>query len=175
MEESAYYPMSPAQPMQSAPSEDAENQFNLGVKFASVKGAAQDFVQAAECYRKAAGQNHALAQFNLGVMYAAGQGVAMDAAESLLWFDRSARLGDAGAQIKLGDSLHYASLAQLPPAAAESRIEAFKWYRLAAAQDFPGGEASCGVLSMKMTREEVAAGNMRAAIFKVEPPKSLAE
>lgn len=175
MEESAHHLLSSSPPTQTVPSDDAESQFNLGVKFASGKGASQDFVHAAECYRKAAGQNHALAQFNLGVMYAAGQGVTMDAAESAMWFGRSARLGDAGAQLKMGDSLHFASLTQLPPVAAESRIEAFKWYRLAAAQDFPGSETSCGALSMKMTWEEVATGNMRAAIFKIGPAKSLAE
>ena len=172
MEKSTHPELSLSPPSQTATSEDAQSQFDLGVKFASATGASQDFVQAAECYRKAASQSHALAQFNLGVMYAEGQGMAVDAAESLVWFGRSARLGDAGAQIKLGDNLHYASLTQLPPVATESRIEAYKWYRLAAAQGYQTAEISSGVLSMKMTREDVTAGNVRVAAFKIGLPES---
>ncbi len=172
MEKSIHLELPLPQAPKTTVSEDAESQFSLGVKFASGTGATQDFVQAAECYRKAAGQSHALAQFNLGVMYAEGQGMVADVAESLVWFGRSARLGDAGAQIKLGDSLHFASLTQLPPFAAESRIEAYKWYRLAAAQDYPTADISSNVLSLKMTWADVAAGNMRAAAFKIGQPKS---
>lgn len=40
---------------------DAEAQFQLGLKFASAKGAAQDYAQAEPWYLKAADQNHALA------------------------------------------------------------------------------------------------------------------
>ena len=71
---------------------DAEVQFGLGLKFASGTGAAQDYAQAADWYRKAAEQNHGLAQFNLGTMYARGQGVARDDAQSVVWFGRAANL-----------------------------------------------------------------------------------
>jgi TPR repeat protein len=148
-----------------APAGDAESQFDQGVKFASGQGAAQDYAQAAACYRKAADQSHPLAQFNLGIMYAEGHGMAPDAAESLVWFGRSARLGDAGAQFKMGDNCYRASLWQMPPDDAESRIEAYKWYRLAAAQGYKGSEASFSSLSLKMTWEDVAASNARVAAF----------
>ncbi len=148
-----------------APSGDAESQFDRGVRFASGPGAARDYAQAAVCYRKAADQSHPLAQFNLGIMYAEGHGMAPDAAESLVWFGRSARLGDAGAQFKLGDNCYHASLRQTPSDAAESRIEAYKWYRLAAAQGYEGSEASYSSLSLKMTWEDVAAGNARVDAF----------
>ena len=146
--------------------DNAELQFNRGLMFASGHGAAQDFAQAAECYRKAADQSHSLAQFNLGVMYAAGQGVAADAVASLAWFGRSAQLGDAGAQLKMGDSFHRASFEQAPALAAESRIEAYKWYRLAAAQGYKGSEVAYGALSLRMTWADVAAGNARVAAFE---------
>src|SRR5208337_1042274 len=77
-------------------SADAEVQFNLGLQFATGAGAAQDYAQAADWYRKAAEQNHGLAQFNLGTMYANGQGVVKDDAQSVVWFGRAANLGDAG-------------------------------------------------------------------------------
>ena len=157
-----------------APFGEAESQFDRGLKFASGVGAARDFVQAAECYRKAADQGHSLAQFNLGVMYAEGQGMPVDAAESLVWFARSARLGDAGAQSRLGDSFYHASLKQPPSAAAESRIEAYKWYRLAAAQGYKTSETSFGSVSMRMSWADVADGNARVTAFVIgllKPPQ----
>jgi uncharacterized protein len=154
---------------------DAEVQFGMGLQFANGEGAAQDYAQAAEWYRKAAEQSHSLAQFNLGMMYASGQGVAKDNAQSVMWFDRAAQQGDAGAQFNLGRSCHRASFAGLPAAAAESRIEAYKWFHLAAAQGYQGADSGCATLVSRMTHEEVADGNRRAAVFAVtkpEPPQA---
>lgn len=144
---------------------NAEAQFGLGLKFANGTGVAQDFVQAAEWYRKAADQSHALAQFNLGTMYANGQGVAQDAAQSVVWFGKAAQQGDAGAQFKLGKDCHRASFAALAKDAPESRIEAYKWYRLAAAQGYRGSDAATTALILSMTHDDVAAGDRRAAAF----------
>ncbi|HLX97012.1 MAG TPA: tetratricopeptide repeat protein [Verrucomicrobiae bacterium] len=146
---------------------DAEVQFGMGLKFAADTGAAQDYRQAAEWYHKAAEQNHSLAQFNLGVMYAQGQGVARDAAQSAIWFGKAAHLGDAGAQYHLGDSYHRASVVQTSTEATESRIEAYKWYRLAAAQDYRNSVMAWSNLTLTMTRADVAAGDRRVADFRV--------
>lgn len=150
---------------------NAQVQFGLGLKFANGKGVAQDYVQAADWYRKAADQSHALAQFNLGTMYATGQGVAQDEAQSAAWFGRAARQGDAGAQFKLGKRCHRASFGGLAKDAPEARIEAYKWYRLAAAQGYQGSDAAGTALISSMTREDVAAGVQRAAAFTVAGPK----
>jgi len=149
---------------------DAEVQFKLGLKFASGKGAALDYAQAAEWYRKAADQNHFLAQFNLGMMYAYGQGVARDAAQSRMWLGKAAQQGDAGAQFHLGDNCHRASFRQMPADASESRIEAYKWYRLAAAQGYQGSESAHATLTLNMTRADVIAGNQRVAAFEMGKP-----
>src|SRR5512137_3001045 len=114
---------------------DAEAQFNLGVRFAG-EGATQDYAQAAHWYLKAAEQSHSLAQFNLAVMYAAGQGVPRDEAKSRVWMQKAADLGDAGAQYHLGIKHHRASFEGLPEAAPESRIQAYTWLQLAAAQGY---------------------------------------
>ena len=150
---------------------DAEVQFALGLKFANGEGATRDYAQAAEWYHKAADQSHTLAQFNLGMMYAHGQGVVQDAAQSVMWFGRAARQGDAGAQFNLGESCHRASLLGERKDAPESRIEAYKWYRLAAAQGYLDSETAYTTLTMNMTREDVAAGNRRAAEFKAGKPE----
>ena len=151
---------------------NAEVQFNLGLKFAADTGAAQDYGQAAEWYHKAAEQNHSLAQFNLGVMYARGQGVARDAAQSVMWFGKAAKLGDAGAQFHLGNRCQRASFEQAPTEASESRIEAYKWYRLAAAQGYQDSEKAWVTLSLNMTRADVVAGNQRVAAFEIGKPNS---
>jgi TPR repeat protein len=151
--------------------EDAEVQFHLGLKFASGTGAALDYAQAAEWYRKAAEQNHSLAQFNLGMMYAHAQGVARDAVQSRMWLGRAAQQGDAGAQFHLGHSCHRASFRQESVDASESRIEAYKWYRLAHAQGYQGSEMAYSTLTLNMTRVDVAAGNQRVAAFEMEKPK----
>jgi TPR repeat protein len=152
--------------------EDAEVQFKLGLKFASGQGAAPDYVQAVAWYRKAAEQNHFLAQFNLGMMYAYGQGVARDTVQSRMWLDKAAQQGDAGAQFHLGDNCHRASFTQIPAEASESRIEAYKWYRLAAAQGYQGSEMAHASLTLNMTRADVAVGNQRVAAFAIGKPGS---
>jgi hypothetical protein len=153
---------------------DAEVQFNRGLQFATGAGAAQDFAQAADWYRKAAAQSHGLAQFNLGVMYARGQGVVRDDAQSLVWFGRAAHLGDAGGQYHMGQNCQRASLAGLPADAPEARIEAYKWFQLSAAQGYKDSEGAHAPLTVKMTREDVAEAIQRVARFVVATaPKPL--
>jgi len=143
---------------------EAEAQFNLGVKFAR-EGATQDYAQAAHWYRKAADQSHSLAQFNLAIMYGAGHGMPRDEVQSRAWMQKAADRGDAGAQYNVGMKLHRASLDGLTGAAAETRILAFKWLQLAAAQGYRGSEEACAFVALAMTREDVADGSRRVAAF----------
>ena len=155
---------------------NADVQFGLGLKFASAAGAAQDYAQAADWYRKAAEQNHGLAQFNLGTMYAKGQGVTQDDAQSVVWFGRAANLGDAGGQYNMGRSCQRASMDGLAADAPEARIEAYKWFQLAAAQGYKNAEGAYATLTFKMTRAEVAEAMARVARFSpakaVKPPQN---
>jgi TPR repeat protein len=98
-------------------------------------------------------------------MYGEGQGVPRDEAKSRVWMQKAAELGDAGAQYTIGMKHHRASLDGLPEAAPESRIQAYKWFRLAAAQGYRGSEAAWAFVSLAMTREDVADGGRRVAAF----------
>jgi TPR repeat protein len=147
---------------------DADAQFSLGVRFAG-EGAAQDYAQAAQWYRKAAEQSHALAQFNLAIMYSAGQGMPRDEVKSMGWMQKAADRGDAGAQYHLGMKHQRASLDGLPEAAPESRIQAYKWLQLAAAQGYRGSEAAWTFVALTMTRADVADGTRRIAAFVPVP------
>ena len=150
--------------------EDAEVQFGLGLKFANDTSPAQDYAQAAHWYRKAADQSHALAQFNLGVMYARGQGVDRNDATAAMWLGKAAHQGDAGAQYHLGMRHHRASIGGQPRDAVESRVEAFKWLHLAAAQGYKDSVAAWEFVTLGMTRAEVTDGNHRTAAFVVANP-----
>jgi hypothetical protein len=147
---------------------DAEAQFGLGLKFALSNGATPDYGQAAVWYRKAAEQHHCLAQFNLGIMYAQGQGLERDDTQSTQWFFRAALHGDAGAQFHLGNHYHRASFNGSPQAMTESRIEAYKWFHLAAAQGYLGSDEACATLLFKMTQHDVAVGDQRVAVSVVD-------
>jgi TPR repeat protein len=144
---------------------DADAQFGLGLKYSLGEGLAQDLAQAAQWYEKAADQNHSLAQFNLSVMFASGQGVPRNEATALIWTRKAAEGGDAGAQFNLGTRYHRASVDRLQMDSAESRVEAYKWFHLAAAQGYKGSDAACERVALGMTREEVADGQLRTAAF----------
>jgi uncharacterized protein len=141
---------------------DVDAQFRLGLKYANHEGT-PDYAQAGQWYLKAADQNHALAQFNLGMMYAHGQGVKRDDARSVMWFRKAAQQGDAGAQYNLGMSHYRASVWGLPQDAPESRIEAYKWFHLAAEQGYHGSAEARVSVNLTMTREDVVEGNRRVA------------
>lgn len=152
-----------------AASGNAEAQFGLGLRYGSGAGEALDFPQAAQWYRKAAEQNHSMAQFNLSVMYSKGQGVPQDETEALVWLRKGAESGDAGAQFTLGTRYHRASLGELKIDPAESRIEAYKWFSLAAKQGYINSDANCERVALTMSREEIKEGNERASLFGSAP------
>jgi TPR repeat protein len=143
----------------------AEAQFKLGLKYANDKGSALDYAKAEQWYLKAAGQDHALAQFNLGMMHANGQGMPRDRAKSLVWIQKAADLGDAGAQYSLGITHQRAIRDGLPGNAAQAKIEAYKWLRLAADQDYHGAETLCEMVNLGMTREDVVEGRRLVTVF----------
>jgi TPR repeat protein len=141
---------------------DAEAQFSLGLKFASGGPAWLDYAKAAHWYLMAANQNHALAQFNLGLMFAGGQGVPQDEAKGLMWMHKAAQQGDAGAQHHLGMRHRRASFEGLPKDKVESNLEAYKWFRLSAAQGYRASDANRDEIAMNLTRAQVDEGKGRA-------------
>jgi TPR repeat protein len=144
---------------------DAEAQFGLGLHYGTAVGNALDFAQAATWYRKAAAQGHTLAQYNLGIMLARGQGGPRDDAASADWMRQAAEGGDAGGQYTLGTRYHRASADALRVDTGESRIEAYKWFRLAAAQGYRDSDTACQRVVLTMSRAEFEEGNRRADSF----------
>jgi TPR repeat protein len=155
---------------EAAEASGAEEQFYQGLLCASRQGGAQDYVQAARWYAKAAEQNHSLAQYNLATMYGQGQGVVRDEAKALIWLTRAANLGDAGAQYRLGVQHHISCRNGGAGVAVDERIEALKWVRLSATQGYHGAAGACEYVAMGMTLEQVAEGEKRAGAFVASSP-----
>jgi len=139
----------------------------VGFKFASV-GSRGSYLLAAEWYRRAAEQGHALAQFNLGVMYYRGQGFVRNRELSTFWITKAARGGDCGAQYMLGMDQNRRSLDEKSEEALELRVEAYKWLSLAAAQGYAESAAGCDLVAMGMNMETVREGKRRAEAFVCE-------
>src|SRR6266566_9002426 len=138
-----------------------DSEFMLGLK----SSLAEDPAGAVASYRLAADRGNALAQFNLAVIYELGQGVQPDCAEATKWFLKAAERGDAGGQLEMGKRCHRGSFAPLAQDARESRIEAYKWFTLSAAQGYKDSEMHCEQIGMSMTREERNEGQRRAGIL----------
>ena len=147
---------------------DAEMQFNLGLKHASARLPAQDYAKAEQWYLRAAAQNHPLAQFNLAMMYAHGQGGPCDWEKASVWLQKAADLGDAGAQYQMGVNDHRAAVSGGNVDVLQSKINAWKWFRLAALQGYQAAEIAGDVVTMGMTREDVLEAGRRVEAFNAE-------
>jgi len=67
----------------------------------------------------------------------------------------------------MGRCCQRASMDGLPANAPEARIEAYKWFQLAAAQGYKNSEGAFATLTFKMTRTDVAEAMKRVDGFSV--------
>jgi len=132
-----------------------------------MRGTEPDYTQAARWYEMAADQGHVRAQFSLGMMFTEGHGMPRDDAKATLWFCRAAQQGHAGAQHNLGLRHRRASFGCLPNDSLESNLEAYKWFRLAAAQGYKPSDAELEQIALILTRDQVSEGDQRADEFIV--------
>jgi hypothetical protein len=128
----------------------AEAQYSLANSYAMGQGVAQDNVEAVKWYRKAAEQGHVEAQLILGRMYFNGDGVPENAVETLKWVRKAAEQGYAKAQIVL------ANMYDIGQGVPKDYVAAYMWLNLAAAQGNEGAKKGKGILSERMTREQIA-------------------
>ncbi len=75
------------------PVEDPQAQYNRGTDYWYGRGVPQDYVEAANWYRKAAERGYAEAQYRLGQMLATGQGIRQDDTEAANWYRKAAEQG----------------------------------------------------------------------------------
>ena len=138
---------------------DADAQHALGLMYANGKGVPHDWTEAVKWFRKAAEQGHADGQVYLGQSYHLGEGVPEDDTEAVKWWRRAAEQGHAEAQFLLG-SMYYNGLG-----VPQDDVEAYAWYSVA---DENGDEDAIGeqeIVKAKLTPEQLARGQGRAAKF----------
>lgn len=104
---------------------DADAQVNLGVRYQSGLGVAQDYGKAINWFRRAAEQGNSDGYGWLGIMYGMGQGVPKDSVEAAKW---SLKAADAGLTFSQYLIAQRYALGQGVPT---NYIEAYKWLHLA--------------------------------------------
>jgi TPR repeat protein len=108
--------------------------------YAGREGAEQDFVRAADWYRRLAKMGDARAQTSLGLMYARGYGVPKNLAEAHRWWNFAAIQNDPGAQYNLG--LTYAT----GEGVAVDYERAARWFREASRRGHVQAQHNLGML-----------------------------
>lgn len=98
----------------------------IGRMYEEGKGVPQDFVQAADWYRRAADQGYSAAQVALGVLYQMGHGVILNYAEAMHWYRAAAAQGHARAMYDIGTLYDRGQGVERDP------DEAARWYAQAA-------------------------------------------
>jgi uncharacterized protein len=115
---------------------DAAAQFALATCYAYGKGVAQNGVEAAKWYRKAADQDYVNAQYSMGWCYQNGEGVDGSTIEAVKWYRKAAEKGHVLAQYSLGWCCQNGSGME------KNLAEAVKWYTKAAEQGHPDAQYS---------------------------------
>ena len=108
--------------------------------YAGREGAEQDFVKAAEWFRRLARLGDPRSQTSLGLMYARGYGVAKNLAEAHRWWNFAAMQNDPGAQYNLG--LTYVQ----GEGVTVDHARAARWFREAARRGHVQAQYNLGLL-----------------------------
>lgn len=125
--------------VQRAEKSDAKAMVDLGAHYAAGDGVPQDYMKAADWWRKGAEQGDADAEFALGALYESGNGVPQDYGKAAALYRKSAEQGHAAAEYSLG-SLYYEGLG-VPKDHAQAAV----WYRKAAEQGDADAEFYLGL------------------------------
>src|SRR5689334_2281411 len=75
------------------PAEDVQAQYQRGIDYWYGEKVAQDYLEAAKSFRKAAEGGHAESQYRLAQMLAIGQGIRQDFTEAANWYRKAAEQG----------------------------------------------------------------------------------
>jgi TPR repeat protein len=100
--------------------------YERGLALISSNSRVQNFDEAAECFAKAAAQEHAGAQMYLGNFYESGKGVPQDFAQAMHWYLKAAQQKEAHAACRVADLYRDGKGVRANPS------EAAKWYRIEA-------------------------------------------
>jgi TPR repeat protein len=155
---------------------NAQAQYALGGAYYNGKGVARDPVEGAKWLLKAAEQGYAPAQCDLGAMYEKGVGVEQSYQDTLKWFPKAAEQGDILAQHNLGTiyargfrdkSVGFFYRVALANATVD-RVEAYKWFSLAANKGFDRSIKDRAFIAKRMTEHQIARAQQLVLEFEQE-------
>jgi TonB family protein len=112
----------------------------LGEIYASGKGEAQDYSEAASWFRKAADAGYAPAMNAMGGAHETGHGVEENLALAVGWYRRSADKGDGAGMNSLGH------LFEIGGGVPKDYVQAFQWYLKGAGAGAPAAMVSLGLM-----------------------------
>lgn len=137
---------------------DPKAQYQLGWSYDHGDGVEQDYVQAAEWYRKAANAGHPRAQNELGGLYENGHGVEQDYEQAMEWYRKAAAqdhptsIGNLGRMYLFGFGLE------------QDYAEASEWFRKAA--EMGHAESQNSLANLHLDGNGVAKDDVEAAKWK---------
>jgi len=181
---------------------DPSAEFEVAARLAEGRGTGQDYAEALRWYQRSAAKGFAQAQYRVGTLYERGLGVAKDLERAKIWYQRAAEGGNVKSMHNLavltagGARPNYAAALPWFLKAAEhglpdsqynlgvlvenglgieaDRVEAYKWYALAAKSgDGEAIERRDAVIST-LTAEELAIAEERIAGYRALPASPLA-
>ncbi|MFO1501678.1 MAG: tetratricopeptide repeat protein [Verrucomicrobiota bacterium] len=127
-----------------------------------------DFAQAEHWYREAAAKGVADAQWQLGMLWLTGKPkmrgakpVEKNSVEAVKLLSQAAHQGHQRAQLELGHCYRDGKAVPI------DLVEAYKWYQIAAQQDAMWGRMYRDPLILRLTSDQVAEGQRRAAAFRL--------
>ncbi len=141
---------------------DAEAQYIIAVMCNSGHGMNRNLTEAAKWYEKAARQGRTHAQYKLGELYCRGSGHSRDPRRGAYWYHIAAKQGYGLASAGLG-RLYAEGLGLV-----QDFVEAYKWFNLGAAQGDKDAITERDRIVSRMTPEQIAEGQRRAAEFVAE-------
>jgi len=105
-----------------ADQEDAEAQYQMGVRFHNGEGVPQDDAQAMQWFLRAAEQGHVTAQSALGAYYWAGRGVPEDLSKAYFWSEIALAEGDENSKSRLEGLASQMTRAQVSAARQQAEV-----------------------------------------------------
>jgi len=159
---------------------DAQAQYTLGGAYYNGNGVARNLVEGTKWLLKAAEQGYAPAQCDFGAMYEKGvPGVEQSYQDALKWFRKAAEQGDTLAQHNLGTlyargfrdkSIGFFYRVIFANATVD-RVEAYKWFSLAANRGFQRSIKDRAFIARRMTEHQIARAQQLVREFEQEKTK----
>ena len=152
--------------LQAAEAGNVAAQAEAARRYSTAQGVAKNDERSLYWARIAADKGDARSQYIMGIRHVEAIGVKRYLVEAVLWLGRSSEQGYAPAQIALADMLARAAENTKGNTAASYRVEAMKWYVLAATQGSKEAEPKMLPVKARMSADELSEAERRTRAWR---------